>query len=128
MKAIELKIGDKKSKREAVKVPLQVPENLAELNSRAKGSEAVVLRWAIRGYRIECQERSGARDAFKAGKTAEEIATIVNNYDPTAAVVRTRTPAAPKTITVPKGKKTFSAEEFKALLAQAGVQAVEAEA
>lgn len=127
MKTISLRIGDKKSKREAVKVPLSIAENATDMLTLAKGSEAVVTRCFNRGYRIENQERSGARDAFKEGKTESEIATIVSTYDPTTSQPRSSGPRKPKTIALVKGKKSYSADDLKALLAANGIQVEESE-
>lgn len=120
MKTIMLKVGDKKSGKEAVKVPLNVAETIEELNQLAK-SPTVVIRWATRGQRIEAQERSGAREAFKAGKTVEEIAAIVNGYDPTKTVERTRAPKEPTVIKLDPKKRNYTGEELKALLAAKGI-------
>src|SRR6266852_3831942 len=94
MKTANLRVGIKG--KEAVSVPLQIPENVDELLQLAKGSTEVVMRWAKRGLAIEAQERSGARDTYRdlsaAGKTKEEItaavAKDVAEYDPTVAAAR----------------------------------------
>lgn len=122
MKIFNLKVGDKKSGRDAVKVPLNVAENSADMIALAKNDEAVAVRCFNRGWKIENQERSGARDAFKAGKTADEIAAIVASYDPTKVAERgPRTPKAPPTVKLEK-KSRYSLEELQAALAAAGVQ------
>lgn len=105
MKTISLRVGDKKSKRAPIKVPLQIAENATDMLTLAKGAEAVVVRCFNRGFRIENQERSGARDAFKAGKTDAEIAAIVASYDASVSEPRASGPRKPKTIVIPKGKK-----------------------
>lgn len=122
MKTISLRIGDKTSKRDAVKVPLQIAETVEELMGLARNNAAVLVRWATRGQRIEAQERSGARDAFKEGKSEKEIADIVNSYDPTVITPRTVGARKPKTITIPKGKKSFSAADLRAMLEAQGVK------
>lgn len=122
MKTISLKIGDRKSGRDPVKVPLLIPENLSDMTELARNNTDVVVRCFTRGWRIENQERSGAREAFGEGKTEHEIAKVVADYDPTEVRARGSSgPRKPKTITLPKGKKTFSAADLKALLEAQGV-------
>lgn len=121
MKAIGLKVGDKASKRPAFKVPLQIAESASDATALAKNNEAVLVRCFNRGWRIENQERSGARDAFKAGKSEAEIAAVVAGYDPTKVSERTFGPRKPKTVTLPKGKKNFTADDLKALLEAQGI-------
>lgn len=122
MKSITLRVGDKASKRPPVKVPLNIAENPSEMVTLAKGSEAVVVRCFNRGWRIENQERSGARDKFKEGGDEAAVAAIVASYDPTKVAERTGGTRKPKTVTLPKGKKSFSADDLKALLAAQGIQ------
>lgn len=122
MKTISLRIGDKKSKRDAVKVPLQIAENLTDMSQLAKQNEAVVVRCFNRGWRIENQERSGARDAFGEGKTEQEVAQTVASYDPTVVTPRTGGVRKPKTVALPKGKKNFSADDLRALLEAQGIK------
>lgn len=90
MKTVKLKIGAKGT-RPAVVVPTQIAENIDDLTQLARGSTEVIVRWANRGKRIEDQERSGAREAFRTGKSDEEIAALVASYDPTKVVIRERT-------------------------------------
>lgn len=125
MKTISLKIGDKKSGRQAVKVPLSIAENASDMMTLAKSNEAVVVRCFNRGWRIENQERSGARDAFKEAKDDAAIAAVVSAYDPTKVAERTGGTRKPKTVTLPKGKRNFSADDLKALLAANGIQVAE---
>ena len=121
MKTFNLKVG-KKGSREAVKVPLQVAENTADIVALSKNNEAVAVRCFNRGWKIENQERSGARDAFGEGKSQEEIAKIVAEYDPTRVAERgPRAPKAPPTVKLEK-KSRYSLEELQAALAAAGVK------
>lgn len=121
MKIFNLKVGDKKSGRAAVKVPLQVAENSADMIALAKNDEAVAVRCFNRGWKIENQERSGARDAFKEGKDEAAIAQIVATYDPTKVAERgPRTPKAPPTVKLAQ-KSRYTLEELQAALAAAGV-------
>jgi hypothetical protein len=128
MKTAQLKVGIKG--KEAVQVPLQIPENTQDLLTLAKGNEEVVLRCFKRGWAIENQERSGARDTFReateAGKTKEEIQALcaadVAGYDPTVAAARGG-PRARKPVTIkagPGGK--LSMADFRAQLEAAGVK------
>lgn len=128
MKTAQLRVGIKG--KEAVSVPLQVPETIDELLGLAKGSQEVVMRWAKRGYAIEAQERSGARDTYRdaseAGKTKEEITALVAadvaGYDPTVAAARGGArPRKPVEIKAGPGGK-LSLDDFKAQLEAAGVK------
>lgn len=128
MKTAQLRVGIKG--KEAVSVPLQIPENVDELLQLAKGSTEVVMRWAKRGLAIEAQERSGARDTYReaseAGKTKEEITALVAkdvaNYDPTVAAARGGSrPRKPVEIKAGPGGK-LSLDDFKAQLEAAGVK------
>ena len=123
MQSVPLKIGTKQEGKEPYKVPVNLAESVEEIQSLSRGDMKVVLRCFNRGWRIENQERSGARDKFRAGGTVEEVAAIVANYDPTKVVPRAGRPAAPKEITLPKGKKNFSAQELAELLAKSGIKA-----
>lgn len=96
MKVVPLRIGAK-GDRAAVKVNTRIAENFDELTELAHNDPSVVVRWANRGKRIEDQERSGARAAFKEGKSAEEIQEIVNNYDPTVSQPRGGGTRGPRT-------------------------------
>lgn len=128
MKTAQLKVGTKG--HEAVQVPLQIPENTQDLLTLAKGNEEVVLRCFKRGWAIENQERSGARDTFREaieqGKSKEEIQALcakdVAEYDPTVASQRggprTRKPV---TIVAPASGK-LSMDEFRKQLEAAGVK------
>lgn len=121
MKTFNLKVGTKGT-REAVKVPLQVAENSTDMIGLARGNEAVVVRCFNRGWKIENQERSGARDAFRDGADQAKIAGIVAGYDPTKVTERTRGPAKPKVVKLAKGKTKYSLEELQAALAAQGFQ------
>lgn len=131
MKTGTIKIGTKGYP--AVKVPINEPENLDDLNSLAKGNPNVIIRWAIRGHRIESQERSGARDTFRelraAGKSDAEVtaecAKIVAEFDPTKSVKRgtsgrTRKPREVNIVTPASGKMTL--DEFRKQLEAQGVK------
>lgn len=129
MEVGKLRIGIKNE--DAATVPVQLAENVEDMQSLARKSVPVVLRCFNRGWRIECQERSGARDEFRklsiAKKPAEEIMTAcakkVADYDPTAVVERVGRPKAPIKLAVKKGKKTFTADDVLKLLQDAGVKA-----
>lgn len=111
-----------------VKVPINEPETIDDLQKLSRGSEQVLVRWATRGYRIECQERSGARDFVRENASLPEAeltrktAEFVASYDPTKVVERTGRPRKPVTVTVPKGKKSMSRDEVAAMLAAAGLK------
>lgn len=123
MKTLELRVGAK-GERAAVKVPVQIAETLDEATSLARGSSGVFLRCFNRGWRIENQERSGARDAFVEGQTTEQIAALVAAYDPTKVLPRTGggRRAKPVEVRVSAKKKSFSVEEMRELLAAAGAK------
>lgn len=122
MKTETLRVGAKGT-REAVKVPVKIAENLEDMNTLTKGNLAVVIRCFNRGFRIESQERSGAREAFRENKSPDEIAKLVAEYDPTVVHPRSTGPRKPAEIKLTKGKKTYTPEEMAALLAAAGVKA-----
>lgn len=131
MKQVPLKIGAKGLG--AVKVPLNVPETIDELTTAAKNSPEVVVRWAKRGFAIEHQERSGARETFREMKQSgaddaaiqAAVAEKVNSYDPTAVKPRTSsgTSRKPKQVTVKSGPngKAPSLADFLAQLKAQGV-------
>ncbi len=123
MKQVNLKVGAKSTGRPSVVVPCNVAENVEDMSALAKNSVPVIVRCFNRGFRIESQERSGAREAFKGGQTVDQIAAIVAGYDPTAVVERARGPKPPKEIKLQKGKKSYTPDEISALLAQAGIKA-----
>jgi chemotaxis response regulator CheB len=128
MKTENLKVGGKGI--EAVTVPVRQAENIDDLSTLAKGNAEVITRWANRGYRIECQERSGARDALKEGREknvateqlTSDIAKIVADYDPTEKAARGG-PRERKPITIKAGAGgKVSMEDFLAQLQAAGVK------
>lgn len=128
MKTEDLRVGGKGV--EPVTVPVRQAENIDDLSTLAKGNAEVITRWANRGYRIECQERSGARDALKEGREkgvdtatlTAEVAKIVAEYDPTAKAARGG-PRERKPITIKAGAGgKVSMEDFLAQLAAAGVK------
>lgn len=134
MKTEKLKVGGKGIA--PVTVPVRQAENIDDLSQLAKGNVDVITRWANRGYRIECQERSGARDALKEGREAgkddqtltSEIAKVVEEYDPTAKAARGG-PRERKPITIKAGAGgKVSMDDFLAQLAAAGVKVNFAEA
>jgi len=122
MKTVTLKVGAK-GERTAVAVPCQLAETLEDMQKLARNKIEVVIRMFNRGFRIESQERSGARESFRAGDPIEVIAKKVADYDPTVVQPRTTGPRPPKIVTVPKGKKSFTADEVAAMLAAAGIKA-----
>lgn len=121
MKTVPLKIGAKGGDRKPIKVPCQLAESTEDMTKLSKGNLAVMTRCFNRGYRIESQERSGAREAFKAGKPDAEIAALVNDYDPTK--VAERVPGAPRTKTVKltAAQTKLPAEQLLELLKAQGV-------
>lgn len=123
MKTSNLRVGAK-GERKAITVPVRTAETLEDMNDLSKGTLAVVLRCFNRGYRIESQERSGAREAFREGKPEAEIANLVATYDSTAVRPRGEgRPRKPVEVKLTKGKKSYTPDELAALLAAAGVKA-----
>lgn len=122
MKTETLRVGAKGT-REAVKVPVQIAENLEDVQKLAGGQLAVVIRCFNRGFRIESQERSGAREAFRENKPVEDIAKLVATYDPNAVRARATGPRKPAEIKLAKGKKSYTPDELASLLAAAGIKA-----
>jgi hypothetical protein len=123
MKTIPLKVGAKGT-RPAIKVPTQVAETLEDLSTLARGSVEVIVRWANRGKRIEDQDASGARAAFKEGKSEDEIAALVANYDPTVKKERKRTgTSGPRTKKVKLDETQIASipEHLRELLKSKGV-------
>jgi len=129
-----LKVGAKGV--EGVSVPIREAENIDDLSQLARGNVDVIVRWANRGFRIESQERSGARDALKEGRTAgkdtptltTEIAKLVADYDPTAKAARGG-PRERKPITIKAGAGgKLTMDDFRAQLEAAGVKINFAEA
>ncbi len=120
MKTIKLRVGKKSSDRDAVHVPLQVAENLGDVQTLAKDKEAVIVRCFNRGWRILNQEGSGARDAFGDGKSEEEIAALIAGFDASEIKERVGRPKKPVKLST-GGKKSMTVEDFKAQLAAQGV-------
>lgn len=105
----------------------------------ARGNREYVATCFNRAHRIKLQEASGARDLVRsaiAGKDAglvktpqfvgdlvKRVEALLNNFSE-APSARRATTRQPTTIVVPKGKKTFTAEEFAAMAAKAGIQIV----
>ena len=128
MKTAQLKVGIKGA--EAVQVPLQIPENVDEMLTLSKNNQDVVLRCFKRGWAIENQERSGARDTFRelhsAGKSKEEILAAcskdVAEYDPTVAGNRGG-PRVRKPVEIKTGENgKISLDDFRAQLEAAGIK------
>ena len=122
MKTANLRVGAK-GERKAITVPVLIGENLEDVQKLSRGKLEVLIRCFNRGFRIESQERSGARDAFRENKSAEEIAKLVADYDPTVVHPRIGGPRKPVEIKLAKGKKSYTPDELAALLAQHGVKA-----
>jgi hypothetical protein len=122
MKTATLRVGTKGAK--PYTVPVRTAESLEDVQELSKRDVGVVIRCFNRGFRIESQERSGARDAFREGKNEKEIADIVAAYDPTKVVPRSAGPRKPKEVKLVKGKKSYTPEEIQALLAGSGVKNV----
>ena len=123
----KLKVGAKGLA--AVTVPVKEAENVEDLSTLAKGDAAVIVRWANRGFRIESQERSGAREKLRelrqSGASDEEvtkqIAELVANYDPTQKAARGG-PRGPKQVTIKTGKGgKIDAASFVEQLKAAGI-------
>jgi hypothetical protein len=127
MKVVPLRIGAK-GDRAAVKVNTRIAENFDELTELAHNDPSVVVRWANRGKRIEDQERSGARDAFKEGKSAEEIQELVNSYDPTVVKPRGSGTRGPRTkkVKLEAAQVANIPDSLRELLAAQGVVIEEA--
>lgn len=123
MKEGKLKVGAKSTGRPSVVVPCSLAENVEDMTKLAHGDVGVVVRCFNRGFRIESQERSGAREAFKEGQTPEQIAAIVAAYDPTQVAERAKGPKPPKEIKLKAGKKSYTPDEIAELLKSAGVKA-----
>jgi hypothetical protein len=131
MKEGTIKIGVKGGF--SCKVPIQEPETFEDLRSLSRGNPQVLARWSNRGYRIECQERSGARDVIhenqqrlKSGELTEAaltrlVAEKVAAFDPTTAAERSGRPRKPVVVAVKKGAK-LTPEQFAELLAAQGVR------
>lgn len=122
MKTESLRVGAKGT-REAIKVPVRIAESIEDMQTLAKGNLGVLIRCFNRGFRIESQERSGAREAFRDNKGPEEIAKLVAEYDPTVVRPRASGPRKPAEVKLQKGKKSYTPEELGALLAAAGIKA-----
>jgi hypothetical protein len=121
---------------EKVVVPVKEAENVEDLSTLAKSDANVIVRWANRGFRIESQERSGAREKLRelraAGTPNEEvvrqISELVANYDPTAKAARGG-PRGPKQVTIKTGKGgKIDAASFVEQLKAAGINVNFAEA
>lgn len=122
MKQDKLKVGVKGT-RPAEVVPVNLAENLEDMQKLSHGNLGVVIRCFNRGFRIESQERSGARDAFREGKDNAAIAALVAGYDPTVVHPRTVGPRKPVEVKLAKGKKSYTPEELANILANAGIKA-----
>lgn len=130
MQTGKLKVGIKGGTRKPVVVAVQEADTIDDIQKLSRGALPVVIRCFNRGWRIENQERSGARDKFRdlpANTTDEQaialIQQIVTEYDPTKVVPRTGRPSTPKEVKLAKGKKTYTVEELKALMASSGIKA-----
>lgn len=128
MKTVELKVGIKGA--DAIKVPCPIAESVDDMLKLAKGNQDVVVRCFNRGFRIEAQEKSGARDTFRElteqKKSAEEIRTAVAakvaNFDPTVSQPRSSGPRKPRDVKIDPAKKSYTPDEFRALLEASGVK------
>lgn len=128
MKTVELKVGIKGA--DAIKVPCPIAESVDDMLKLAKGNQDVVVRCFNRGFRIEAQEKSGARDTFRElteqKKGADEIRKAVSdkvaNFDPTVSQPRSSGPRKPRDVKIDPAKKSYSPDEFRELLAAAGVK------
>jgi hypothetical protein len=122
MKTESLRVGVK-GDRPAVKVPVRIAETLEDVQVLTKGQLPVFLRMFNRGFRIESQERSGAREAFREGQPEENIAKLVADYDATVVRPRVAGPRKPVEVKLQKGKRSYSPDELAALLQAAGIKA-----
>jgi hypothetical protein len=118
MKQAEIKVGGRGVP--AIKVLGNLAENVEDAIALSRNNPAVLVRCFNRGLRIEYQEKSGARDALKEGKSQTEVQALVTNYDPTAVAARTRKPKEAPKLRVAKGQK-FTFESLKALAAAQGI-------
>lgn len=129
MKTKELKVGIKGA--DPVKVPLRVAESVDDILELTKNDPAVTVRIFNRGWAIENQERSGARDTLRtmveekaaADAITSAVAEKVSGYDPTVVQARTgnRGPRVKNVeIKAAKGGK-LSMDDFLAQLKAAGV-------
>lgn len=116
MKIITIKVGAKGT-RKPLPVPGKAAETIEDMQTLSRGALPVILRCFNRGWRIECQERSGARDLFREGAADTAVAAAVAEYNPTEVVARAGRPRKPVELKVPKGKKTFTLDELRAALA-----------
>lgn len=133
MKTVNIRVGVKGIP--AITVPGRAGENLEDIQTLSRGKLEVLIRCFNRGWRIECQERSGARDEVREkGSAAQghpdllaaltaEVGKLVAGYDPTVVHPRVGGPRKPVEIKLAKGKKSYTPDEMAALLAQHGVKA-----
>jgi hypothetical protein len=93
----------------SVDCSLQVPENVADCMTLAKGSEPFVAQMFERGWRIWNQEQTGARDVVREATVADrkdvpkltaKVQAVIDAADPLTPPKRTGRPAAPKEVKV----------------------------
>lgn len=136
MKIEKLNVGCKiGTEKYAVECKVQVAETVADCEKLAK-SEAFVCQMFNRGWRIWCQEQSGARDVVE-NATAEQrkervalttqVQSVIDAADPSAPAKRSGRPSAPVNVTVTtemeKAMKKGDLAALQAMLAAAGVKA-----
>lgn len=84
---------------------LQIPENVADCVTLAKGSESFVAQMFERGWRIWNQEQTGARDVVREATAAmradvpqmtKAVQAVIDAADPLTPPKRSGRPAQPK--------------------------------
>ena len=135
MRVEKLKIGTKiGTELFQVECSVKLPDTIEEMLGLARNSLPFVLAMFCRGWRIWCQEQSGARDFIQLAKVQEreaegfaaKVQAIVDNADPTAPPKRTGRPAGPKDVkATPEmvaAMKKGDLSKFAELLAAQGVK------
>lgn len=132
MKRSTLKIGSKAT-RQALQDGKRVtlthfvcqynePETVADCLKIAQQQEAEVVKMFNRGYTIKLQDGVG-RPMWDNGDTHEAIQKELDAF--VLGVTKTKgRPAAPKIVTMPKDKKSFTPAEVAEMLAKANIKAV----
>lgn len=123
MKADTIKVGAKsKSKREQLRLSYRRPENVGDCETICAGNGAAVAALFNRGYTIWLQDRFG-RPMFEENKSAEEIQKAFDTAVPGVTKGFSQ-PAAPIAVKLTPGKKSYTPEEFAALLKSQGIVVV----
>jgi hypothetical protein len=114
---------------------IDTPENLADCQTLAKGSEAFIAQMFERGWRIWNQEQTGARDVVRDATVAErkdvpkltaKVQAVIDAADPLTPPKRTGRPATPKeakmTPAIVEAMKSGDASKLAAELAAQGIR------